>query len=172
VTRFVCRSCGATWLSEPAASLTGRHDGRCLRCDGRVECESENERLVRRHFDALNGCDEAALAATLDPEVTIRPVLAMVGGPPPAMHGLSSVIEAFRTLKQRFAGWSYTMREVDEHPDGRVICEGSVSVTHADGSSEAHGAFWAIRVRDGRVAEITGFDCLEAARQALDLPGP
>lgn len=169
MTRLVCRSCGATWLSQPAVSLIRSHDGRCLRCESQVQPESENERLIRQYFDALNDRDEDAVAALLAPTVVIRPAAPVAGmsRTPPSAHGLAAAIEGFRALKERFPAWLFTLRTVEEHPEERVLCEGSVSVTDLDGRQEAIGVFWIIRMRDRRIAEVSSFDRAEVAPHAL-----
>ena len=174
MTRLVCRSCGATWLSEPAALLIQRHDGRCLRCDGQVEWESENEATLRRYFDVVNGGDDDAIAAILDPGVMVYPAPRWVaaGRLSPVMHGIPAVIEAFRTMGQGVSDWRFTLDWIEERPDGRLICAGSRRVVDTDGSQETYAFFWAVRMRDGRLVELRSFERPEDARQARELTEP
>ena len=170
MTPLVCRSCGATWLSDPAAALMKSRDRTCLRCDGEVEWESDSERIVRQHFVALNNGDEQALAETLDPAVVVCPAVPVAAmGLPAAMRGIPAVLAGVRSLKEDFTGWCYDVRAIDEHDGGCVICEGSVSVTAVHGGSEAPQVFWVIRLRDGRIVEKRGFDHPDAARRALEV---
>ena len=174
MTRFVCNSCGATWLSESAASLIHRHDGLCLRCDGPVEWVSENEAVLRRFLDALNNGDEDELVATLDSDVTCYPAphWAAIGGLPPAIQGIPAAIEALRSTKQGVLHYLFTLDWVEEHPDGRLVCAGSSRTVHEDGSTENRAFFWAIHMRDGHVIALRSFERPEDARQALEVAEP
>jgi ketosteroid isomerase-like protein len=174
VARLVCRSCGATWLSEPAALLIERHDGKCLRCDGRVESGSENEATLRRYLDAINAHDEDAMAATLDPDVKVYPAphWAAIGRLPPAMHGIPAAIEAFRSVRQGVSHWLFTLEWIEEHPDGRLVCAGSYRMVNKDGDSETRAFFWAFRMRHRRLVELRDFERPQDARQSLELTEP
>ena len=160
MTRSVCRSCGAIWLSEPAALPIQRHDGACLRCDGQVEWESENETTLRRYVDAVNGRDDDAMAATLDPEVIVYPAprFAAIGRLSPATHGIPAAIDTFRTMKQCFPRWLYTLDWMEERPEGRLVCVGSRRLVDTDGHSETSAFYWAFEMRDGLLFELRSFE--------------
>ena len=151
-----------------------RHDGRCLRCDGQVESESENEAALRRYLHALNARDEDAMAATLDPDVIAYPAPRWVaaGQLPPATHGSPAVIDAFRTMRQRLSDWRFTLDWIEERGDGRLVCAGSHRLVDTDGCPETCPFFWAIRMRDGRLLELRSFESPEDARQSLELTEP
>lgn len=171
MTRLVCRSCGATWLSEPSALLIQRHDGTCLRCDGPVERESENEETLRRYLDAVNARDEDAMAETLDPDVMISPAprLAATAGLSPETHGIPAAIETFQKMKQYFPDWLFSLDRIGERPDGSLVCVGSRRLVDTDGSSEPSTFFWTIRMRDRHVAELCSYDGRRSAAARAEL---
>jgi ketosteroid isomerase-like protein len=143
-----------------------------LRCDGTLLHEVvNNEDLVRDHFDAMNDGDAAAFAARLHPDVVVRAGISVLGRFPRELKGVDSVLEGFRSLRGHYDRVAYAIRNVVDHGDGRVFCDGGFTVTSGS-VVETRTIFWAIRVREGRIVLLAGCERAEDAWRALDLPAP
>ena len=124
--------------------------------------------MVREAVTALNDRDVDRYLSLCSPEIELQSPAAALEG---TLVGPAGVRLFFAQVEESMRSFRLDIDKLTEAADGRVLLDGTLTVTSAAGVTMAHALHNVYDVEEGRLRRVRGFFDREEARAAAAEPG-
>jgi ketosteroid isomerase-like protein len=121
---------------------------------------------IREGIAALNRRDVDGIAATLDPDVELVPLRAVLDGS--AYRGHEGMRRWLADMSEDWTDFEFALDDVRELGPGRVLVQATMHLRGQSGVALDSPAAWLCDMRDGRVSRIRFYTDSAAALAAAE----
>jgi ketosteroid isomerase-like protein len=121
---------------------------------------------IREGIAALNRGDVDGLAATLDPEVELIPLRAVLDGT--VYRGHAGMRSWFEDISEDWTRYELELEDLRELTPGRVLVQATMHLRGQSGVALDSPAAWVCDLRGGKVSRVRFFTDSEAALAAAE----